>query len=41
MGRAAARAFADEGALVVGCDVNIAAATARLLLDILLLRTST
>jgi NAD(P)-dependent dehydrogenase (short-subunit alcohol dehydrogenase family) len=26
MGRAAAQAFADEGALVVGCDVNIAAA---------------
>src|SRR5271155_5140318 len=26
VGRAAAQAFADEGALVVGCDVNIAAA---------------
>jgi NAD(P)-dependent dehydrogenase (short-subunit alcohol dehydrogenase family) len=26
MGRAAAQAFADEGAVVVGCDVNIAAA---------------
>ena len=28
VGRAAALAFADEGALVVGCDINIAAAEA-------------
>lgn len=28
MGREAARTFAREGALVVGCDVNVAAAEA-------------